>query len=152
MLSVVGCSSHESPTISNLPRCGHLNKVPVEEDLSELLSHLVQWVQSTCVLRSTEGIEVVWLEVGSLPAAILEHLSGQICVLDWDLLCPLGALANSVCDRLLCGDKLALEEVLELLRVRSSVVILHILQDLLCAVGDSVCDRYEVVALLLDPF
>jgi hypothetical protein len=52
----------------------------------------------------------------------------------------------------LCGDKLALEEVLELLGVRSSVVVLHILEDLLCAVGDGVCNGYEVVALLLDPF
>ena len=109
-------------------------------------------MQSTGILRSAQGIEVVWLEVGSLPAAILEHLSGQICVLHRNLLCPLGTLANSVCDRLLCGDKLALEEVLELLGVRSSVVVLHILEDLLCAVGDGVCNGYEVVALLLDPF
>jgi hypothetical protein len=50
------------------------------------------------------------------------------------------------------SHKLALEEVLELLRVRSSTVCLYVLEDLLCAVGDGVRDRYEVVALLLDPF
>ena len=139
-------------TIPNLPRRRHLNEVPVEEDLSELLPDLVQRVQGTCILRSAQGVEVVWLEVGGLPAAIFQHLSGQICVLHRDLLCPFGSLANSVRDRLLCGYKLALEQIFELLGVRSSIVSLDMLEDLLCAVGDGVCNRYEVVSLLLDPF
>jgi hypothetical protein len=48
-----------------------LNEVPMEVNLPELVSHLVQRVESTSVLVGTEGLEVVGLCVINVSSSCL---------------------------------------------------------------------------------
>lgn len=93
------------------PASGHLNEALVEEDLAELLAHLHQRMQSTSMLLRTQSSKVVRLEVCGLPLARLEHLGGEIGVLDGHLLCVLVALGDFVADDFCDCDQLALLEV-----------------------------------------
>lgn len=106
---------------------GHLLEAHVEEDLAELLSHLVKRVEGASILVRAEGLEVVGLEVGRLPRARGEHVSRQVGLFLLDFEGELGALFDLEADNLLHLDQLALLQVGEDLGV-ASFRLLNLLQ------------------------
>lgn len=124
----------------------------MEEDLAKLLSHLVQGMQSSSILNGALGGKVVRLEVGRLPAARLQHLGREICHLDRNLLCKLGAFLHRVVDDFGAENQLALLQVGELFAVGHGLGVGHALQRLACRVLGRVDQRHQLVAILFDPF
>ncbi|KAI6770524.1 hypothetical protein HG530_005153 [Fusarium avenaceum] len=137
----------------------HLLETHLEEDLSELVSHLVERVQSAGVLVRAEGLEVVGLEVGCLPRSGRNHVGRQICLLLLNLQGKLGALLDLEADDLLHLDQFSLSQVgqdlglvgsglLDLLKLRSGDILDRL--GLLPLDSTYGSDKLAIVALL-DP-
>ena len=116
----------------------HLLKAHLEEDLSELVAHLVQWVERTSVLIGTKGLEVVWLESSGLPCARGEHVGRKIGLLLDHLEAELWTLGDLEADDLLHLDELALLEVGKNLRVWVCLRLGNSLQLLLGIILDAI--------------
>lgn len=118
-----GSSSRKTyPGLDELVR-RHLLEAHLEEDLPELVADLVQGMQSASVLHRAEGLEVVRLEVDSLPCARGKQVRRQVGLLLLDLQRELGTLANLEADDLLRLQKLALLQVDENLEVVCLVLL-----------------------------
>lgn len=68
-------------------------------------------MESAGVLVSSQGLEVVGLEVGRLPRARHDHVGCQVCLLLLDLEGEFGALGHLEADDLLHLDQFSLSQV-----------------------------------------
>ena len=114
----------------------HLFKSHLEENLSELMSDLVQRVKRTGMLISAQSLEVIWLESRGLPCAGGEHVGCEIGLLLNHLKAEFWSLGDLEGDDLLHLDELTLLEVGEDLGVWVGLCVVDGLELLLGLILD----------------